>query len=65
MRIKSKKAFVEKIKEGYNLNDHKEYKRTIFYLTKKGSDEIIVAIGLIRKLYSEKIIDDNLDIHLA
>lgn len=64
MRITSEKVFIEKIKEDYRLNNHKEYKRTIYYMTKKGEDEIIVAIGLIRKLEDKKIVDSNLDVHL-
>jgi len=30
MRITSKKAFIEKVKEGYRLERFKEYKRTLY-----------------------------------
>jgi hypothetical protein len=64
MSITSKKAFIEKIKEGWRLDRAREYKRTLYYL-KKDKAEIIVAISLIRKLESEGIVDSNWDVHLS
>ena len=64
MRITSKKAFIEKVKEGYRLERFKEYKRTLYVFCKKGSPEITVAISLIKKLEEEGIVDSNWDVHL-
>ena len=64
MRITSKKEFIAKHKYGYRLERFKEYKRTLYVFSKKGHDEITVAISLIRKLEQEGIIDNNWDVHL-
>jgi len=64
MRIISKKAFIEKVKEGYRLERFKEYKRTLYVFCKNGSPEITVAISLIKKLKEEGIVDSNWDVHL-
>lgn len=63
MSITSKKAFIEKIKEGWKLDKIREFKRTLYYL-KKDREEITVAISLIRKLEGEGIVDSNWDVHL-
>lgn len=62
-KVTSKKAFLEKVKEGYRLESSKEYKRTVYYLWKGWDyDQINVPIGLVRKLEEQKIIDINLDV---
>jgi len=63
MSITSKKAFIEKIKDGWRLDRLSEYKRNLYYL-KKDKEEITVAISLIKKLEAEGIIDSNWDVHL-
>ena len=63
MSLNSKKAFIEKIKEGWRLDKLIEYKRTLYYL-KKDKTEITVAISLIKKLEAEGIVDSNWDVHL-
>lgn len=64
MRITSKKAFIEKVKDGYRLERFKEYKRTLYVFCKKGFPEITVAISLIKKLEEEGIVDSNWDVNL-
>lgn len=64
MRITSKKAFIEKVNEGYRLEKFKEYKRTLYIFCKRGFPEITVAISLIKKLEDEGIIDGNWDVRL-
>jgi hypothetical protein len=63
MRITSEKAFIQKINQGYKLDKAREFKRTLYYLKNK-SEEIIVAISLIRKLEAKGIVDSNWDVHL-
>lgn len=63
MSLTSKKEFISKIKDGWELDKIKEYKRTLYYL-KKDRQEITVAISLIRKLENEGIVDINWDVHL-
>lgn len=63
MSLTSKKKFISKIKDGWELDKIKEYKRTLYYL-KKDRQEITVAISLIRKLENEGIVDINWDVHL-
>lgn len=64
MSLTSKKAFIEKVKEGYVLERFQEYKRTLYVFCKKGFPEITVAISLIKKLEKEGIVDSNWDVHL-
>lgn len=64
MRITSKKAFIEKVKEGLKLEKYQEYKRTLYKLTNYKNIELTVSISLIKKLEKEGIVDSNWDVHL-